>query len=162
MTQPHFPTLLAQMKLVGLIFEKEPSGHNNDGCVIPLIFIVGFVGLVGWGTFSTWHKGSAAVTSEKQQVTTITPEGTLPQGQNVSQAQNPRILKTLESVSLPCTVIVTEEFSLMNSAGKETSIPVGTSIRVLSRKKLGSLETQIKGATYVGNESRLAGKVKQP
>ena len=150
------------MKLVGLIFEKEPSGHNSDGCVIPLIFIVGFVGLVGWGTFLTWHKGSAAVTSEKQPVTTITPEGTLPQGQNVSQAQNPLILKTLESVSLPCTVIVTEEFSLMNSAGKETSIPVGTSIRVLSRKKLGSLETQIKGATYVGNESRLAGKVKQP
>lgn len=72
----------------------------------------------------------------------------------------PQILKSLEGVPLPCTLIVTEQTSLLNIAGKETAIPVGTTIKVLTRKSLGSLGAEIKGAQFVGNESRLAGKVK--
>ncbi len=60
---------------------------------------------------------------------------------------------------LPVTLVSTEAFSLLNIEGKETIIPAGTVIKVLKRGKKGSLTTEIKKGVFVGNESRLAGKV---
>ena len=111
---------------------------------------------------------STIVHLEDGQIIEIQPE--VAEGQNSLKPQSvplapeiqpePLILKSLEGVPLPCTLIVTEQASLLNTAGKETTIPVGTTIKVLTRKGLGSLGTEIKGAQFIGNESRLAGKVK--
>lgn len=76
------------------------------------------------------------------------------------QVQKQKILNSLEGIVLPCNLIVTEGVSLLNSKGGEAFISSGSTIRVLSRKKLGSLEILFNGVTHVGNESRLAGKVK--
>ena len=66
---------------------------------------------------------------------------------------------TLEFVVLPVTLVSTEAFSLLDIEGKETVIPAGSVIKVLKRGKMGSLTTEINKGTFVGNESRLAGKV---
>ncbi|MEI6654158.1 MAG: hypothetical protein WCP45_05265 [Verrucomicrobiota bacterium] len=69
-------------------------------------------------------------------------------------------LTNLEGVSLPLSVISTDEFTLLNEAGKETDIPIGTIIKISERGAKGSLTTEIKGKLFVGNELRLLGKVK--
>ena len=72
----------------------------------------------------------------------------------------PQILKTLEGVPLPRTVVVTESLNLLNERGKETAIPVGSIIKIEKRGEKGSLTCQIDGALFVGNELRFFGKVK--
>ncbi len=73
---------------------------------------------------------------------------------------DPSIVGTLESTPLPVTVITTEAISLLNEAGKETPLPAQTTIRILERARLGSLNMEIGGKTFVGNDSVLAGKAK--
>ena len=73
---------------------------------------------------------------------------------------DPSIVGTLESTPLPVTVVTTEAISLLNEAGNETPLPAQTTIKILERAKLGSLNMEIGGKTFVGNESRLAGKAK--
>lgn len=97
----------------------------------------------------------------KEQAQAAEPPATSSSANDAKRAvPGPQILKSLEGVPLPCTVIVIEKFSLLNAASKETEIPTGWTIKILSRKKLGTLETEINGRLFVGNESRLAGKVK--
>jgi hypothetical protein len=86
-----------------------------------------------------------------------TPSGTSETKQAVPE---PQILNSLEGVSLPKTVIVTESFNLLNEVGKETKIPVGAIIKIEKRGDKGSLTCQIDGTLFVGNEYRLFGKVK--
>lgn len=69
-------------------------------------------------------------------------------------------IATLEKLALPARLIAIESFSLLNAAGKETGIPANTVITVVKRAKLGSLTMKINGKDFVGNESRLANKVK--
>lgn len=88
-----------------------------------------------------------------------TPSGSSETKQAVPE---PQILNSLEGVSLPKTVIVTESFNLLNEVGKETKIPVGAIIKIEKRGEKGSLTCEIDGTLFVGNEYRLFGKVKAP
>lgn len=65
----------------------------------------------------------------------------------------------LASVQYPAIVVTTERFGLLNSAGKETPIAVGTLIKIAKRSELGTLTMEIGEELFVGNESRLIGKV---
>jgi hypothetical protein len=65
-------------------------------------------------------------------------------------------------MAFPITVTTTQPFTLLDKAGKETPIPLGSSIKVMSRGKLGSLAMEINGAIFVGNEERLLGKIEAP
>jgi len=69
-------------------------------------------------------------------------------------------LTTLDGVTLPIDVISTERFELLNEVGKETAIPIGSTIHIETRAAKGSLTMHIKGAVYVGNELRIFGKVR--
>jgi len=71
-----------------------------------------------------------------------------------------RDLITLEGIALPVTLEVIAPFNLMDATGKETSIPVDTSVLVEKRSPSGTLTMKIGGNLYVGNESRLAKKVR--
>lgn len=66
----------------------------------------------------------------------------------------------LTETELPVLVVTTEPFTLLNNTGKETSIPIGTKIAITNRSKGGTLTTKIGGSLFVGNESRLLGKIK--
>ena len=67
---------------------------------------------------------------------------------------------TLDGVALPIYVISTARVDLLNEAGKEVPIPAGSTIRIEKRGAKGSLTMHIKGATFVGNEMRILGKVR--
>lgn len=79
------------------------------------------------------------------------PKGVVPESQ---------VLTSLEGVALPKSVIVTEQLSLLNEAGQEARVPIGSVIRVVKRSDKGTLTMTIDGASFVGHESRLAGKAK--
>ena len=64
-------------------------------------------------------------------------------------------------IALPATVVATEQISMLNGAGKETVVPIGSVIQITKRSDKGTLTLQINGALFVGHESRLLGKTKQ-
>jgi hypothetical protein len=80
-----------------------------------------------------------------------TPEG-------ITHGSEPSL--QLEMIDLPTTLIATEPISLLNAAGKEVSMPANTRINVTKRTGHGTLTMEINGALFVGNESRILGKVK--
>ncbi len=65
----------------------------------------------------------------------------------------------LSMIEYPATVLATKAFTLLNKEGKETPIPVGTTIEIADRTDLGTLKMQIDGELFVGNETKLAGNV---
>lgn len=69
-------------------------------------------------------------------------------------------ITTLENEPLPITLVSTEEFALLDKAGKPVTIPAGSIIIVESRDPVGTLITRINGDAFVGNENRLSGKAK--
>jgi hypothetical protein len=69
-------------------------------------------------------------------------------------------LATLANLPLPATLTVIDPVSLLNATGKEVTFPVDTLITVENRSAAGTLTMKIEGELFVGNESRLAGKVK--
>ena len=71
-----------------------------------------------------------------------------------------RDIESLEGITLPVTLDVTVPFSLLNAAGKETSIPADTSILIVKRSPSGTLTMKIGGKLFVGNETRLSKKVR--
>ena len=79
-----------------------------------------------------------------------------------SQSQSHDSIKeeTFESASFPITIITTQSITLFNESGKETQIPPNTKIKILGRKKLGTLTMHISGALYVGHEESVIGKFK--
>lgn len=66
----------------------------------------------------------------------------------------------LAVIEFPATVVTTEEIKLLNSEGKETAIAADTPIKIAKRSELGTLTMDIGGELFVGNESRLLGKVR--
>lgn len=70
-------------------------------------------------------------------------------------------ITTLENVALPITLVSVAEFPLLDNTGKQTTISVGSIVSVESRSPSGTLTTRINGSVFVGNEERLAGKVKE-
>jgi hypothetical protein len=76
-------------------------------------------------------------------------------------AKEPHPITTLENVALPITLVSVAEFPLLDNTGKQTTIPVGSIVSVESRSPSGTLTTRINGGVFVGNEERLAGKVKE-
>jgi hypothetical protein len=70
------------------------------------------------------------------------------------------ILLSLEGMDLPVDLLVLTEVQLLNPAGQETAIPADTKITVLTRKAGGTLTLRVGEENFVGNESRLKGKVR--
>lgn len=68
---------------------------------------------------------------------------------------------SFEGSEFPVSVNTTQPLSLLNKDGKDTPIPPGSTIKIVSRAEKGTLTMEINGAVFVGNESRLAGKVKR-
>jgi hypothetical protein len=100
-------------------------------------------------------KADSPTTAERPETPKLAPNSDSPM-----PPVDPAIVSSLESTPLPVMVITTEIISLLNETGKETQIPAQTTIRVLERANLGSLEMEIGGKTFVGNESRLTGKAR--
>lgn len=71
-------------------------------------------------------------------------------------------ISTFENVSLPLDVIVIEKCFLLDAAGKEREIAIGTRLKIVNRKPKGTLEIVIAGGNYVGHEYRITEKVKLP
>lgn len=96
----------------------------------------------------------------KEDVTkTKEPEGDSTPG-TPSETPEVQDIESLEGITLPVTLEVTVPLSLMNLAGKETSIPADTSVLVEKRSPSGTLTMKIGGKLFVGNEIRLARKVR--
>ena len=57
-------------------------------------------------------------------------------------------------------VLTPIQIEILNPAGQETTIPADAEIEVLTRSELGTLKLRVGRITFVGNESRLRGKVK--
>ena len=70
------------------------------------------------------------------------------------------ILLTLEGLEMPADLLVLTPVQLLNPAGQETTIPADAEIKVLTRSELGTLKLRAGRKTFVGNESRLKGKVR--
>lgn len=66
----------------------------------------------------------------------------------------------LASIQYPALVVTTQDFALLNKEGKETPIEIGTTIKIVERSELGTLKMEIGGELFVGNESRIIGKIK--
>ena len=65
----------------------------------------------------------------------------------------------LAVIQYPATVLTTKGFNLLNKEGKETPIAVGTTIKIADRSDLGTLTMEIDGELFVGNETRIDGKI---
>ena len=76
-------------------------------------------------------------------------------------ANKSRALKSLEGLDFPLPLVVVKPFELLNKLGKETTIAADTVITVVKRTEKGTLTMEINGETFVGNESRLSGKVER-
>jgi len=66
----------------------------------------------------------------------------------------------LALIQYPVIVVASESFDLLNNEGKETPIAAGTPIKLVKRSELGTLTMEIGGKLFVGNESRLLGKIR--
>lgn len=73
---------------------------------------------------------------------------------------DPSVVTTLKDVPLPKSIVTTAPISLLDATGKETTIPIHTTITVVKRAEHGGLTMQINSLLYVGNELRLARKAK--
>jgi hypothetical protein len=69
-------------------------------------------------------------------------------------------LESLEGIDLPSTILVLSPIQLLDPAGKETTVPADTELEVLTRREGGTLTMRSGEKTFVGNESRLQGKVR--
>jgi hypothetical protein len=70
------------------------------------------------------------------------------------------ILLTLEGLDLPADLQVLNAIQLLDPAGQEATIAADTKIEVLTRTESGTLTLRVGGNAFVGNESRLKGKVR--
>lgn len=61
----------------------------------------------------------------------------------------------------PAVLSVEEEVSMLDASGKETVLAVGSEVKVSARGGKGTLTVECDGKVYVGNEARLAGKVRE-
>jgi len=77
-----------------------------------------------------------------------------------AKLQNDTKLISVENIPLPVLVIVTDPVELLNATGKDVPIPVDTVIKIKNRTSHGTLTMEIDGAMFVGNEERLAKKVR--
>ena len=160
---------------------KEEGSANIDtsqkrppklGGFVRLIFLLGVLLLVAVlvRNFLNSEKDDPINNSDSKIEASI-PEGsvkeaikkTRPEGQaapvpgQISEA----VEKTLDLavIQYPAIVVTTEKFELLNKEGKETPISVGTTINIVKRSDLGTLKMEVGGELFVGNESRLIGKV---
>ena len=69
-------------------------------------------------------------------------------------------LGSFDGLHFPLSIVAIEPFSLLDKAGKETAVAVGTLIQIISRTEKGTLTMEIGGSAFVGNEGRLFYKVK--
>jgi hypothetical protein len=74
---------------------------------------------------------------------------------------NPKPEVSFEGATFPISVETTGILTLLDPAGKETPIPIGSVIRVTNRAGHGILTMEIGGAVFVGSENRLRGNVKE-
>jgi hypothetical protein len=165
--------------------DNSRSVRRGCGCIVRLIIL----GLLLWvlflvfGKLKEWIQG-ADTEKIKSQIEEVAKNAKdqasdhLKSGEEKSAQESPDrrdpeppkrnekpdvtsdLIESFEGIALPQDVVVTEKFSLLDSVGKETEIPVGRIIKVIDRKKAGTLVTEINGAAFVGSESRMAGKVK--
>jgi hypothetical protein len=155
-----------------VINESKPkvivkSNAGCCGCLVLIVLVVVILHFYGFWIFlfgvalfgpdkKTEIKESIPATSQQQ----TTPQESTPQESPVQKIKENPILSSFDGIALPAKVIVTEKFSLMNNAGKETEVSSGTVITIMSRSPSGTLTMKIDGELFVGKESRLAGKTK--
>lgn len=91
---------------------------------------------------------------------TALPDATKDPAQESDQLDSARPVLTFTDIELPATFLVLEDIEMLDPAGKEIVIPSKTLIEVVARKPAGTLTINALAETYVGNESRLIGKVR--
>ena len=172
--------------LITKLVEDRDSGERDHGArthsiggLFKLVFVL-ILAFIGWKGFSfvrdSMANSSSATTDVIPTVATTPARHTLPPKRPLTaeslieplkpkESELPAIqippgtLATLEDTTLPALLVTSEEITLRNSTGKEVTIPTGTGINVTDRTTHGTLTMQIGGALFVGNESRISGKV---
>lgn len=166
-------------------YYEEPKKRSCLGCLFKLVIlaVVGFFALAALGYFldkgenkksekTPTESKSANTTSSNdtqnaeiknaaspdQKISPRSPGASTSPGKSVIedvQAANP-----FEGQNFPLYVMVTDEVKLLNNEGKEIIIPKGSTLRIDSRSSKGTLTISLDKRLFVGNESRLLGKVK--
>lgn len=154
-----------QRKASSASFKESHSGHASSGfnsfakVVLLLVLALSFVG------FYTSRTKKPETPSEPLRADYPKTDAELKIQAPPKEKSMPRpreVQLSLEGVTLPATLTVMKEFNLLNATGQETPIPVNALIKVTQRSGTGTLSMEINGAFFVGNESRLSGKVKMP
>jgi hypothetical protein len=151
------------------IYQKKPRKLGKPIIIVVLLGLIALVHFKGKELFGPKADGldqPAGRQSEAPKPEVPKREGTRKEPRSeVSPVpapvpEAPEMPLDLASVQYPAVVVATGPFVLLNSEGKETPIAAGTLIRVAKRSELGTLTMEINGALFVGNESRLVGKVR--
>lgn len=166
-------------------YYEAPKNRSCLGCLFKLVIlaVVGFLALAGLGYFldkggnkksekkpaesNSENIKSDGDTPETKFNTAATPDqetsshrpgaSTLPGKSSTSDTQT---TCSFENQQFPLYVAVTNEARLLNNEGKEIVIPKGSMLKIDSRSAKGTLTLTFEGKLFVGNESRLLGKVK--
>ncbi len=157
---------------------RAASGPSKSGVIGKIVILI--VLLAGGWTGYTYITGGSTeslVSAAKPSGKTAAPHGsskpvrqpaevtgTPAESSNAEIPSRPAAstgtLTTLEGLVLPVQLLATEGITLRDPTGMEVSLPAETTIKVTSRSDHGTLSMEINGALFVGNESRIAGKVK--
>jgi hypothetical protein len=172
-----------EIDYVSRSYQEAPKKRSCLGCFLKLIVlaIIGFLALAILGYFldkgvdknsekASDQSNSSSVTnagerSPKPNSVEIAAGDVVSADQGASRSSgNPvkipaRVSSPFENKDFPLHLIVTEEVNLLNKVGKEVAIKKGAVIRIDKRSDSGTLTLSLNGELFVGNETRLIGKV---
>lgn len=70
------------------------------------------------------------------------------------------LIESFNEIKLPAKFVIVAPVSLRDETGKESQFSPDTQIQIENRSEKGILTLRINGALFVGDESRVLGKVK--
>ena len=165
--------------------EGQRWGSGCSGCML-IIFVVLCTGWKGCSAIfspatnppaysSSTASGQAPVAGPASGQAQVPEKTDTPKADDASEGQSPAshdpfktkdpapdplLLKSLEGLQLPTTVTSIAPLSLLEPGGKEVTIPVNSTIKVVTRSEHGILTLEIRGTVFVGHEYRIADKVR--
>ena len=151
-----------------LIKEEDSATQNKSrkkgGCgtliffLLVLFLVIGIVSKCPESENDNPSNDSESKSEVANSENPVKPEGqAAPVPEQISEVVEKSLDLTV--IQYPVTVVTTEKFELLNEVGKETPISEGTIINIESRSDLGTLKMTIGGELFVGNESRMIGKI---
>lgn len=145
--------------------KRDSKGVINIMVKILFVLIAVVVGLVihfKMKANEASNGNSAIDSSGVQRINGNTPAHPASDGKSSAEGVDTKqkIVTSFENVTIPVEVTNVDALTLLDSTGKESSIPSGTVIKIEKRSQIGTLTMRINDVLYVGNEARLLNKVK--